>query len=68
MTYILQRSIRDEVGKQAWFDAESFDDKKRARAALKFAKADETYRVNSDGGSGYTGRRAQPIRLIEVMA
>lgn len=66
--FILQRGIRSEVGKAAWFDAERFDDKERALFALKIAKADDSYYVNSDGGSGYTGRRGQPIRLIEVVS
>lgn len=66
--FVLQRGIRSEVGKAAWFDAERFDDKERALFALKIAKAEDSYYVNGDGGYGYTGLRSQPIRLVEVVS
>lgn len=68
MTYILQRSIRSEVGKEAWFDDQRFDDKEQALATLRREKLFQEARVSQFGGSNWSGVRAQRLRVLEVVA
>ena len=68
MAYVLQRGIRSEVGKSAWFDAERFNDRESALAARDFAVRKEALYAASDGRYSYTGTSQQPIRLVEVVA
>lgn len=68
MTYILQRSIRSEVGKEAWFDDQRFDDKDRALATLRREKAFQEARIIQYGGSNWSGIRAQQMRVLAVVA
>jgi hypothetical protein len=63
--YILQRQIMDDR-RGLWFDAERFETAERAAAALKYEQACEQLSISGAGGSGYSGRRAQTIRIVKA--
>lgn len=65
--YVLQREVAED-GRSFWFDAETFDNSKRAAEALKWAKWNDESRIKADGGQGYTMRRPQKMRIVQVSA
>jgi len=65
--FVLQRMIPDD-SRGLWFDAKTFDSKDRAEQELKFQRASQQLEINAWGGSGYTGRRVQQMRIVQVLA
>lgn len=65
--YALQREVNED-GRSFWFDAETFDNSKRAADALRWAKSADEARIRADGGSGYTMRRSQKMRIVQVQS
>ena len=66
--FALQRKVEDFRTRGYWFDADLFDDKEKALQTLRWARSDAQARIDADGGSGYTGRRVQKMRVIEIIS
>lgn len=61
--FILQRQVS-----KGFFDAETFDTRDAALAALRHAKWAEDSRIRGNGGTSYTMEHPQGMRVIEVIA
>lgn len=58
--YVMQRSIKSEVGKLAWFDAETFDDLDRAKGRVESEQETARFRARE------WDQPVQRIRLVDL--
>ena len=63
--YILQRQLDDDR-RGLWFDDKAFDTADSAYKALQYERASQQFRIDGDGGSGFTGKRIQQMRIVQV--
>jgi hypothetical protein len=66
--FVLQRELRGEGSKPSWFDAEEFETQEGALRHLVYRQWEERARIDSRGGSGYTGEHPQRMRIVLLVA
>lgn len=60
--FILQASYYQ--GRDTWFDRERYLTQEAAERALRHERASQQARIDSWGGTSYTGQRVQSMRVV----
>lgn len=63
--FIVQRA---GDGRATWFDWKSFDTREQAVRARDFDLASQRAIIHGAGGSNWSGRRIQAVRVVEVVS
>lgn len=63
---VRQWAVQRPLDRHQWFDDKTFASKEEAVRHRDRINADQAARIQGWGGSGYTGMRVNPARVVEV--
>jgi len=68
MAFVLQRQTEGIGSKAVWLDDKTYSTKDAAIRALSYERASQQLSIAGAGGSSWSGRSVQNMRIIEIVA